>query len=76
MSIWRKVTNLFRTNQLTAEIDEELQSHLDEAVAQGRDPDEARRALGSPLRYREASRDVRLIPWLDALCSDAIFGLR
>ena len=76
MSIWRKVTNLFRTKQLTDEIDEELQSHLDEALAQGRDPNEARRAFGSPLRHREASRDVRLIPWLDALGADAIFGLR
>ena len=76
MSIWRKVTNLFRTKQLTDEIDEELQSHLDEALAQGRDPDEARRAFGSPLRHREASRDVRLIPWLEALGADAIFGLR
>ena len=76
MSIWRKVTNLSRIKQLTHEIDEELQSHLDEALAQGRDPDEARRALGSPLRHREASLDVRLITWLDALRADAIFGLR
>jgi predicted permease len=76
MPIWRKFTNLFRTNRLTDEIDEELQSHLDEALAQGRDPDEARRAFGSPLRHREASMDVRLITWLDALRADAIFGLR
>lgn len=76
MSICRKVTNLFRIKQLTNEIDEELRSHLDEALAQGRDLDEARRALGSPLRHREASLDVRLISWLDALRADAIFGLR
>lgn len=76
MSTWRKVTNLFRIKQLNDEIDEELQSHLDEALALGRDPDEARRAFGSPLRYREASRDARLITWLDALRADAIFGLR
>ena len=76
MSIWRKVTNLFRIKQLTDEIDAELQSHLDEALAQGRDPDEARCALGSPLRHREASLDGRLITWLDALRADAVFGLR
>jgi putative ABC transport system permease protein len=76
VSVWRKVTNLFRTNRLTDEIDEELQSHLDEAVAQGRDPHEARRAFGSLLRHREASLDIRLITWLEALRADAIFGLR
>ena len=76
MSTWRKVTNVFRIKQLTDEIDEELQSHLDEALAEGRDPDEARRAFGSPLRHREASRDARLITWLDALRADATFGMR
>ena len=76
MSIWRRVTNLFRIKQLTDEIDEELQSHLEEAVAQGRDSGEARRAFGSPLRHREASRDARLITWLDSLRADSIFGLR
>lgn len=76
MSIWRRVTNLFRNRQLIDEIDEELQSHLDEALAQGRDPVEVRRAFGSPLRHREASLDARLIRWLDSLRADAVFGLR
>jgi len=76
VSIWRKVTNLFRIKQLNDEIDEELQSHFDEALAQGRDPHEARRSFGSPLRHREASRDARLITWLDSLRADAVFGLR
>jgi len=48
--MWRRVTNLFRIKQVNNEIEEELQSHFDEALAQGRDPDEARRAFGSPLR--------------------------
>jgi putative ABC transport system permease protein len=74
--IWRRVTNLFRIKQLNDDIDEELQSHFDEALAQGRNPDEARRAFGSPLRHREASRDARLITWLDSLRADAVFGLR
>ena len=29
-----------------------------------------------PLRHREESRDVRLIPWLDSLRADAVFGWR
>jgi len=58
------------------EIDEELQSHIEEAIEQGRDQAEARRAFGSVLRRREESRDVQLVTWLDSLRADAVFGLR
>ena len=67
---------MFRAERLSREIDEELQSHLEEAIEQGRDPDEARQAFGSALRRREESRDVRLVAWLDSLRADAVFGLR
>jgi len=76
MSLWSRITNVFHNDPLSREIDEELQSHLDEAVKQGRDPVEARRAFGSPLHEREESRDVRLLPWLDSLRADAVFGWR
>jgi len=76
MSTWKRITNLFRGNELNREIDEELESHLAEAAAHGRDPEEARRAFGSSLRHREASRDVRIGAWLDSLRADTIFGLR
>jgi hypothetical protein len=76
VSIWSRISNLFRGNRVDREIDEELESHIAEAVANGRDPDEARRAFGSPLRHREASRDALLIGWLDSLRADTIFGLR
>lgn len=76
MSLWSRVANVLRPDRLNREIDEELESHIEEAVADGRDPVEARRALGSPLRLREESRDVRLLGWLDALCADAVYGLR
>src|SRR5205823_9621406 len=46
------------------------------AIEHGREPAEARRAFGSPLRQREKSRDIRLIPWLDSLRSDAVFAWR
>ena len=36
--------------RLSREIDEELESHIAEAIEQGRDPAEARRAFGSALR--------------------------
>ena len=76
MSLWSRIANVFRNDRLSGEIDEELRSHLEEAAAQGRDPREARRAFGSPLHQREASRDVKLIVWLDSLRADAVFGWR
>src|SRR6266852_5501580 len=76
MSLWSRMANLFRPNGLSHEIDEELDSHIAEAIEQGRDPAEARRAFGSVLRQREQSRDIRLIPRLDSLRADAVFGWR
>src|SRR5438046_3011469 len=58
------------------DIDDELASHLEDAVADGRDPAEARRAFGSPLRHREASRDVRLLGWIADVVHDLRFGGR
>src|SRR5580658_7910954 len=76
MSMWSRMANVFRGERLNREIEEELEAHFAEAIAQGRDPVEARRAFGSALRHRESSRDVRLVSWLESLHSDAIFGLR
>src|SRR4030088_734062 len=76
MSLWSRITNVARGDRLSREIDEELQSHIAEAIEQGRDPNEARRAFGPALRRREESRDIRLIAWLDSLRADVIFGWR
>jgi predicted permease len=76
MSLWSRMVNVVRGDGLSREIDEELESHIEEAVARGRDPGEARRAFGPALRTREESRDIRLLPWLDSLRADAVFGWR
>src|SRR5260221_405048 len=76
MSLWSRITNALRGDGLSREIDEELQSHLAEAIEQGRDPAEARRAFGPALRLREASRDIRLIAWIESLRAAAVFGWR
>ncbi len=76
MSAWSRIVNVLRGDQTIREIDEELESHIAEAGEQGRDPAEVRRAFGSALRRREESRDIRLMPWLDALRADAVFGWR
>src|SRR4051794_18615096 len=76
MSLWSRIANIFRGDRLCREIDEELQTHIAEAIEQGRDPADTRRAFGSALRNREASLDVRLIAWLDSLRADAVFAWR
>jgi predicted permease len=76
MPLWSRIGNLFRGEGISREIDEEHQSHIEEAIEQGRDPAEARRAFGSALQRREESRDIRLVPWLESLCADAVFGWR
>jgi hypothetical protein len=76
MSLWSRITNVFRRDSLNLDIEEELQSHIAEAIEEGRDPSDAHRAFGSLLHHREKSRDIRLVPWLDSLRADAIFGWR
>jgi len=76
MSLWSRVANVFRGPSLSREIDEEFESHIEEAVERGRDRAAARQAFGSALRRREESRDMRLLAWLDWLCADSVFGWR
>ena len=76
MPLWSRIANVFRGDRLSRDIEEEIQSHIAEAVTEGRDPGEARRAFGSVLSHREKSRDIRLIPWLESLYADAVFGWR
>jgi len=76
MALLSRLVAVLRANRTVHEIDEELESHIHEAVAAGRDPVEARRAFGSALRYREQSRDLKLIGWLDDLFQDLRFGAR
>ena len=70
------MANVFRGGRVNREIDEELKAHLDEAMTNGRDPEEARRALGSPWRHRQESRDARLVAWLENVLQDVRYALR
>ncbi|HEX4750312.1 MAG TPA: ABC transporter permease [Bryobacteraceae bacterium] len=76
MSVWSRIGNLFKVDRLSREIDEELNSHIQEAIEEGRDPAEVRKAFGSLLRHREESRDLKLIVWLDSVRADLLFGWR
>jgi hypothetical protein len=84
MSWWSRLKNVARTDRLDGDLDEELQFHIAEAietlVTQGVPRAEAttrvHRRFGNQLRWREQSRDVKLIPWLDSLMRDVRVGGR
>ncbi len=76
MSWIGRFANLFHRRRLEDEIAEELASHIEEAIEHGRPAEEARKAFGCQLLQRERSRDIKLVPWIDSLISDVIFGWR
>jgi len=76
MSYWSRIANVFRGDRLVNEIDEEMESHIAEAIEQGRDPEEARRAFGSRSTIRQQSQEIQLAMGLDSLYADTIFGYR
>ena len=76
MSLWSRISNAVHGERLNREIEEELQAHIEEAVASGRDPREARRAFGSTLHALETSHSIRANGWLESLVADTKFGWR
>ena len=42
MSLWSRMANIFRMDRVNSEIDEELASHIEEAIQMGGDPAEVR----------------------------------
>lgn len=76
MSIWSRIVNVFRGDRLRREIDDELESHVAEAMESGQSSPDARKALGSALRLREESVDSKVVPWLESLRADVVLGWR
>jgi hypothetical protein len=76
MSLWSRISNALFGERLHREIEEELQSHIEEAIASGRDPKDVHRAFGSALHAREASHSLRVVGWLESLLADVRFGWR
>jgi putative ABC transport system permease protein len=79
-----RLRSLFRRRQVEQELDEELQYHLerqiDEGVANGLSPEEARyaalRALGAITQNKEECRDMRSVNWMEDLMQDLRYGAR
>ena len=76
MSFWSRISNAVDGGRLHREIEEEFESHIEEAIASGRDPGEARRAFGSAPHAREASHGIRAAGWLESMLADVRFGWR
>jgi hypothetical protein len=84
MSLWSRLTNVFRSDRLEQDLDDEQRFHIearaDELEAQGLSREaaleQAARQFGHRLQLRESSRDVKLAPWVDSLWRDLRFGQR
>jgi predicted permease len=78
------LSRFFRRAQWDEERATELEGYLaheiDDNIARGMTPDEARRAaqrkLGNPTRIREEIYEMNTIPFLDALWQDVRYGMR
>jgi putative ABC transport system permease protein len=79
-----RLRSLFRRAQVERELDEELQYHLErqieEYLAKGMTPEEARyaalRAMGGVERRKEECRDMRRVRLIEDLIQDLRYGLR
>ena len=75
---------LFRKQALDAQLDKEIEFHIDELTrensAAGLDPAEARRraiiAFGGPDQIKEECRDARGLVWFESVFQDIRFGVR
>jgi putative ABC transport system permease protein len=76
--------SIFRRARVEQELDEELRYHLDrqieENIARGMTPEEARyaalRAMGGVERRKEECRDIRRVRLIEDLAQDLRYGLR
>ena len=82
---WRsRIANAVRPSGVDRGLDEEMAFHVESRVADlvaggmTREAAEilARRQFGNRLHFREQSRDVKLVPWLDSLARDVRLGVR
>jgi putative ABC transport system permease protein len=84
VSLLSRLTNVFRSDRLDSELDEELRFHIEERiehlVAGGMDRRDAqryaRRRFGNRLLLRETSHDLKAVRWLDSILRDMRFGCR
>jgi len=70
MSLWTRIRNTLLPGRVDREIAEEIEFHRAMAA---RDP---QRAVGNATYWKEETRSVRLLPWLESVSQDVHYGLR
>jgi predicted permease len=73
--MFRKILYLFQRKRFNAELDDEIQFHLEMAAAEKGEA-RARREFGSTVRMREDTRSAWQIRWLEDLVSDLRYAAR
>jgi hypothetical protein len=81
---WLKVQSLFSRKRNAQQLDDEIQFHLDQQIAEnlatGMSPEEARyaamRTFGNPTYLKEETRDAWGWLWLEQIGSDLRYGFR
>jgi predicted permease len=76
MGLWSRLKRTFSSGRHNADIEEELQFHLDMDIADGHDRREARLRLGNVTRIGEETRAMGIVEWLESVLQDARYGLR
>jgi putative ABC transport system permease protein len=79
-----RLRSIFRRAQVERELDEELRYHLErqieEHIAKGMTPEEARhaalRAMGGVEQRKEDCRDMRRVRWIEDLAQDLRYAIR
>lgn len=84
LRFWLKLQGLFCRNRNAQQLDDEIQFHLDQQIAEnlaaGMSPEEARytamRTFGNPTYLKEETRDAWGWLWLEQIGSDLRYGFR
>ena len=84
MSWWSRFTNALRPDRVDQDLDDEQRFHIEsraedlarEGLSGQEALERASRQFGHRVTLRESSRDVKLLPWLDSLSRDLVFGAR
>jgi macrolide transport system ATP-binding/permease protein len=75
--LWRRVNYVLRRNRLDAELAEEMEYHRSLAQRElGGDGAAANRAMGNVTLAREDARAVWIVPWLQSIWQDLVYGFR
>jgi putative ABC transport system permease protein len=84
MSLFSRITSLFRSHRVDQDIEEELRSHLEmrsqDNLSSGMSKEDAeldaRRRFGNTALIKESTRAERIVLWLETVIQDVRFGLR